>query len=126
MRLILDTHALLWWLTDHPRLSQPARDAVADATNEVLASPASGYEIANKERLGKLPHGIAQDLWPALRTARIRVLSLTLEHMVVAGALPGPHRDPWDRLIMAQARVDQLVVVSLDPVFRDYGCPVCW
>lgn len=126
MRVLLDTHALIWWLTDNPRLSSPARGAIADPANEVLASPASGYEIANKERLGKLQGGIAKDLWPALRAARIRVLAVSLEHMVTAGALPGPHRDPWDRLIMAQARVDQLVVVSIDPVFRDYGLPVCW
>lgn len=126
MRLLLDTHALIWWLTDHPRLSQAARVAIADPDNAVFASAASGYEIANQERLGKLSGKIAQDLPGALRRARIPVLALGLEHATAAGLLPGPHRDPWDRLIMAQALVDQLTIVTVDPVFGHYAIPVCW
>lgn len=126
MKLLLDTHALVWWLTDNPRLSNTAREAIADPTNIVLASPASGYEIADQERQGRLAGGVAQDLGPALRATQIRVLPLSLEHAAVAGALPGPHRDPWDRLIMAQARVDRLTIVSSEAVFQDYGLPVCW
>lgn len=126
MRLLLDTHALLWWLTDNSRLSQTARSTIADSENDVFASAASGYEIANKQRLGKLPGRIAQDLGRALRQARLPVLSVRLEHMIHAGLLPGPHRDPWDRLIMAQAALDDLAVITVDPVFRDYAVPTCW
>jgi PIN domain nuclease of toxin-antitoxin system len=126
MRLLLDTHALIWWLADRPRLSTIARSAIADADNIVFASAATGYEIANKQRLGKLSGKIAQDLPGALRQARIPVLDLSLEHTIAAGLLPGPHRDPWDRLIMAQAVVDGLTVVTVDPVFKDYGVPVWW
>lgn len=126
MRLLLDTHALIWWLTDNPRLSEAARGVIADPGNQVFASAASGYEIANKQRQGKLTMQIAEDLPTALRQATIPVHRLTLKHTIAAGLLPGPHRDPWDRLIMAQAQVDGLAIVSVDPVFRDYGLPVCW
>lgn len=126
MKLLLDTHALIWWLTDNPRLSEMARDAIADPDNTVLASAASGYEIANRQRLGKLGQRIAEDLPAALREATIPVHRLTLEHTIEAGLLPGPHRDPWDRLIMAQARIDDLSVVTIDAVFRDYGVPIVW
>lgn len=126
MRLLLDTHALIWWLTENPRLSRAAHSAIADPHNPAFASAASGYEIANKQRLGKLSGKIAQDLPGALREARIPILALTLDHTIAAGLLPGPHRDPWDRLIMAQAMVDELTVVTIDPVFRNYAMPVWW
>jgi PIN domain nuclease of toxin-antitoxin system len=126
MRLLLDTHALIWWIIDSPRLSNVAREAIAEPRNTVLASIISGYEIAYKQRLGRLPAGIPEDLPRALRDARVRTHLLTLDHMIAAGQLPGPHRDPWDRLIMAQAMAGGLTVVTTDPVFRNYGVPVCW
>ena len=126
MKLLLDTHALIWWLVDSPRLSQAARTAIAEPRNAVLASVVSGYEIAYKQRLGKLPAEIAEDLPRALRDARVRSRELTLGDTIAAGRLPGPHRDPWDRLIIAQAMGEGLTVVTIDPVFRDYGVPVCW
>jgi PIN domain nuclease of toxin-antitoxin system len=126
MRLLLDTHALIWWLIDSPKLSQAARTAIADPHSAVFASAVSGYEIANKERLGRLPGKLTHILPQALRKARISIQALTLDHAIVAGRLPGPHRDLWDRLIIAQAIRDGLAVVSIDPVFRDYGVPVCW
>jgi PIN domain nuclease of toxin-antitoxin system len=126
MRLLLDTHALIWWLTDSPKLSRAVRTALADPDNPVCATAVSGYEIAYKQRLGKLAAEISEDLPKALRDARIPAHHLTLDHTVAAGQLPGPHRDPWDRLIMAQAMRDGFTVVTLDPVFRDYGVPVCW
>lgn len=126
MKLLLDTHALIWWIIDSPRLSQAARSAIAEPRNAVLASVVSGYEIAYKQRLGKLPAEIPEDLPSALRDARIRTQQLSLDHAIAAGQLPGPHRDPWDRLIMAQAMAGGLTVVTTDAVFRDYGVPVCW
>jgi PIN domain nuclease of toxin-antitoxin system len=92
----------------------------------VCATAVGGYEISYKQRLGKLAAEIPGDLAKALRDARIPARPVTLEHMVAAGQLPGPHRDPWDRLIMAQAVKDGFTVGTLDPVFRDYGVPVCW
>jgi len=126
MRLLLDTHALIWWLTDNPRLSRRAHRAIADPGNAAFASAATGYEIANKQRLGKLAGKIAQELPAALREARIPALGLGLEHTIAAGLLPGPHRDPWDRLIMAQALALDLTIVTVDPIFADYAVPVLW
>jgi PIN domain nuclease of toxin-antitoxin system len=126
MRLLLDTHALIWWLVDSPKLSQTARTAIGDPGNMVLATAVSGYEIANKERLGRLPGRLTGILPQILRKGRISIHPLTFEHALAAGQLPGPHRDPWDRLIMAQAMAGGLTVVTTDPVFRDYGVPVCW
>ena len=126
MRLLLDTHALIWWLVDSPMLSKAARDAIADPRNRVLATAVSGYEIAHKERLGRLPGKLTGILLQVLRRGRIPVHPLTFEHALAAGQLPAPHRDPWDRLIMAQAMAGGLTVVTTDAVFRDYGVPVCW
>jgi PIN domain nuclease of toxin-antitoxin system len=126
VRLLLDTHALIWWLVDSPKLSLVARSAIAEPKNALFASVVSGYEIANKERLGRLPGKLTQILPQTLRKARILLQTLTLEHAIAAGELPGPHRDPWDRLIIAQAMAGGYTVVSVDAVFRDYGVPVCW
>jgi PIN domain nuclease of toxin-antitoxin system len=126
MRLLLDTHVLIWWLVDSPRLSRDARAAIADPGNAVSATPVSAYEIANKERLGRLPGRLTTLLPQVLRKGRISIHPLTFDHALVAGQLPGPHRDPWDRLIIAQAMAAGLTVVTTDAVFRDYGVPVCW
>jgi PIN domain nuclease of toxin-antitoxin system len=126
MRLLLDTHALIWWLADSPKLSRMARTSIADPRNAVLATPVSGYEIANKERLGRLAGKLTPILPQVLRRGRISIHPLTFAHALAAGKLPGPHRDPWDRLIMAQAMADGLTVVTTDAVFRDYGVRVCW
>ena len=126
MRLLLDTHALIWWLVDSPKLSQTARTAIGDPGNMVLATAVSGYEIANKERLGRLPGRLTGILPQILRKGRISIHPLTFDHALAAGQLPGPHRDPWDRLIMAQAMAGGLTVATTDAVFRDYGVPVCW
>ena len=128
MRLLLDTHALLWWLFDDLKLSSVARSAIADPQNEVVVSAASAWEIATKHRLGRLPEAgdLAAYLPDYLRRARLSVLSISLEHAMAAGALPGPHRDPFDRMIVAQAQVEDLVVATADRVFRDYGVAVVW
>lgn len=125
MRLLLDTHALHWWLIDSARLSAPARAAIASPDNDILVSAANGYELAQLMRLGRVTGDIAE-LQLAIRRAGFAVLALTLEHAIEAGRLPGPHRDPWDRLIMAQARSEGLAVVTADRVFLDYGVAVLW
>lgn len=121
-RLLLGTHAALWWLMDSPRLSVAARSVIGDPDNLFLVSAASAYEVAYKQCLGKLPANVPE-LEGALRRQGIGALPVTMAHMAAAGRLPGPHRDPWDRIIMAQAIAEGLTVVTVDPVFAAYGVP---
>lgn len=125
MRLLLDTHALLWWLSDDLRLSRPARSAIADPANQLIASAAVGYEIAYKQNLGRLP-ALPEMLPERLRREGIGTLPITLDHAIAAAALPGPHRDPWDRIMMAQALAEDCRVVTVDRIFSDYGVPILW
>ena len=125
MRLLLDTHALLWWLIDDPQLSPVARDAVANLANEVYVSACSGYEIAYKQKLGRLPT-FPESLLDRVARERIGTLPISLEHAVAAAALPGSHRDPWDRIMTAQALAEHCYMVTVDQVFADYNVPVLW
>lgn len=127
-RVLLDTHALLWWLVDDPRLSQRARDVIRAADTAVLVSSASGWEIGTKHRLGRLPEAteIVHNLPPLLRRSRMEVLPIAPEHALAAGLLPGSHRDPFDRMLIAQARLEQLPIVTNDPVFARYEVEVVW
>jgi PIN domain nuclease of toxin-antitoxin system len=126
--LILDTHALLWWLFDDPHLSATARQAIADPERRIWVSAASAWEIATKARLGKLPEagGVPRRLPHYLRKARFLELPITIEQSLKAGSLPGPHRDPFDRMLIAQSFITGYPVVTVDPVFRDYGVHVLW
>ncbi len=128
MRVLLDTHVLLWWLFDDPALSKRARDIIADPDNDVLVSSVAGWEISTKHRLGKLPEAeeAVTDLATLLRRARMEVLPITLEHALAAGALPGPHRDPFDRMLMAQSRLEKLPLLSSDRVFKQYKVRTLW
>jgi PIN domain nuclease of toxin-antitoxin system len=121
--LLLDTHALLWWLDDHPRLSAPAREAIADGARRVLVSAASLWEIATKHRLGKLGEAEAFLSDPAgvLRAEGFEPLAVTWPHALLAGRLDTPHRDPFDRMLAAQAMLDGLVLVSGDRVLDAMG-----
>ncbi len=126
--LLLDTHALLWWLLDSDELSKPAREAIGEGTHRVLVSAASAWEIATKHRLGKLPHAeyLVRELPRLLRAERFEPLPMKLEHALTAGRLPGPHRDPFDRMLMAQAELEQAQIVTCDPIFKEYGMSICW
>ena len=128
MKALLDTHALLWWLFDDPHLSTTARDFIANAENEILVSAASAWEIATKHRIGKLPEAgdIVRLLPMYIRQARFAELSVAVDDGLLAGSLPGPHKDPFDRMLIAQARLRSLPVLSIDPVFREYGVTVVW
>ena len=128
MRLLLDTHALLWWLAGDGQLSLRARRAIADERNEVIVSAASAWEVTIKHRLGKLPMAgpLAVDFAREVRHQGFLPLPISLEHAQVAGELPTHHRDPFDRVLVAQAREERLALVSNETLFDEYGVPRVW
>lgn len=128
MKLLLDTHALLWWLAGDRQLSPVARWALEDDSNPVYVSAASAWEVATKHRLGRLPRigPLAKDFAGEISRQGFLELAISLEHGQRAGALPGEHRDPFDRMPMAQALVDDLALVSNEEVFDDYGVLRLW
>ena len=128
MRLLLDTHAFLWWLSGNRRLAGAARQAIEDDGNHVMVSAASAWEIATKHRLGKLPGGevLAQDVAGAIASQGFEELPITVHDAERAGRLTGPHRDPFDRMLVAQALAHDLAVVSVDAVFGRYGIKRLW
>ena len=128
MRILLDTHAFLWWLAGDEQLSDAARAAIADEDNDVFVSAASAWEIATKHRIGKLPAvaAIVADLDGVLSDQSFIGLSISIRHGQAAGALPGPHRDPFDRMLIAQAMLDDLTLVSNEQAFDAYGVRRLW
>jgi PIN domain nuclease of toxin-antitoxin system len=128
MRLLLDTHTLLWWLSGNPSLPASARKLIANKNNDVLVSAASAWEIATKVRLGKLPIAIdlAHDFSAYLERERFDTLAVSIEHGIRAGLLPGPHKDPFDRMLIAQALAENLAIVSNDVVFDGYAVKRVW
>jgi PIN domain nuclease of toxin-antitoxin system len=128
VRLLLDTHALLWWLAGDERLSEVARAAIADTTNEVYVSAASAWEVTTKHRLGKLPGAgpLAVDFAREVTRQGFQPLAITPGHGQDAGALPGPHRDPFDRMLIAQARREHMALVSNEAVFDGHGIARLW
>ncbi len=128
MRLLLDTHTLLWWLADSSSLPASARKLNANKNSDILVSAASAWEIATKVRLGKLPMAVdlAHDFAAYLERERFQTLSVSAEHGIRAGLLPGPHRDPFDRMLIAQALAENLTIVSNDVVFDAYGANRVW
>lgn len=125
MNLLLDTHAVLWWLADDPRLPNAARAALANPLNRLIASAAVGYEIVYKESRGRLSP-LPEPLPYRLQREGVETLPISMMHAVAAAALPGPHRDPWDRIMIAQANIEALTVITIDRVFQNYGVPVLW
>lgn len=118
MNLLLDTHALLWWLADE-ELSAPARAAIADPDRLVAVSAATVWEISIKRQLGKLE--APNDLLDAIAASGFEPLDITIGHADAAGALPPHHRDPFDRMLVAQARAEGLAIVTRDPAIEAYG-----
>lgn len=128
MRLLLDTHALLWALDGNPKLSAAASAALADRANELLISSVSVFEITTKYRLGKLPEFavIAGDLLAILAGLDHSPLSVSMAHAALAGAIDHPHRDPFDRLLIAQARIERVPLVSNEKLFDGFGVERIW
>jgi PIN domain nuclease of toxin-antitoxin system len=128
MRLLLDTHALLWWAAGDTRLPRRARATIADEDNAVVVSAASAWEIATKHRLGKLAAAgpLVDRLLDYLADQEFVELAVTVRHAQGAGGLPGAHRDPFDRMLAAQAQLESLTIVSNDTVFDGYGVRRLW
>jgi len=126
--LLLDTHALLWWLAEPDRLSPAAHQALADPDHRVHVSAATGWEIATKVRLGKLPAAseLLDDLPQLLAAQGFEQLPITLRHGLHAGLYPMAHRDPFDRLLAAQAELGGFTLVSLDPALQAFPCRLLW
>jgi len=128
VKLLLDTHALLWWLAgDAQNLSRRARDAIGDADNAVYVSAASAWEIAAKQRLGRLDAAVLSgQMTKILAQQTFIALDISMDHAERAGMLPGTRGDPFDRVLIAQAQAENLTVVSIDGVFDDYGVSRLW
>jgi len=128
LRVLLDTHALLWAALAPEKLSLRARRLLESFSTEVLVSAASAWEIATKARIGKLPGAAAFSAELPARIERLgfQALAVTLDHGQRAGSLPGPHRDPFDRMIVAQAQAENLPVVSNERIFDGYGIRRIW
>jgi PIN domain nuclease of toxin-antitoxin system len=124
VKLILDTHTALWWLTGDRAMSDGAAASIVDPSNTVALSAAVVWEIAIKAALGKLevPAGAHE----ALLSAGARPLPITHEHADGVRSLPHHHRDPFDRLLVAQAKIEQAAIVTSDRQFAAYGVPVLW
>jgi PIN domain nuclease of toxin-antitoxin system len=124
----LDTHALIWWLLGDPELSRNARAGIADNDNAVFISAVSAWEIFAKYRIGKPPAAaiFAADVAGAAESQGFDELPINLHPGQLAGNLPGPHRDPFDRMLAAQALLADLVLVSNETVFDRYGVRRLW
>ncbi|HWD60417.1 MAG TPA: type II toxin-antitoxin system VapC family toxin [Stellaceae bacterium] len=128
MRLLLDTHVLLWWLSGNRALSVPARAAIADDDNATLVSAASAWEIAIKFKQGKLPTagGLVRDIEGTMDRHGFLGLSVTILDGQHAGSLPLHHKDPFDRLLIAQALAGSLTLISNERLFDRYGVARLW
>jgi PIN domain nuclease of toxin-antitoxin system len=128
MRLLLDTHTLIWWLTEDLSLPPSARRLIGSRNSQVLVSAVSAWEIATKVRLGRLQAttDLARDFSGYLAQERFESLSISTEHGIRAGSLPGVHKDPFDRMLVAQAQIESLVIVSNDEQLDGYGVSRVW
>ena len=122
MNLLIDTHILLWWLDDSSRLPPKAATAIADLGNLLFVSAAVIWEIRIKQVIGKLT--IAPTFYRVIQQEGFETLPISADHAYAVGELPLIHRDPFDRLLIAQARIERLTIVTHDPVFKRYDVPL--
>ncbi len=119
-RYLIDTHILLWWIFNDPKLKQNAREIIQNPSKKIIVSSASAWEIATKYRIGKLPEvkELLEDYENILEKAGFVQLNITTAHSLRAGLLPIQHRDPFDRMIMAQSELEQIPVITYDSAFK--------
>lgn len=121
MKYLLDTHVLLWWLDDHSPLSSAARHTINYERNDITVSVASLWEIAIKKNAGKLT--APDDVLVILEQSRMEILPINAHHALAAGALPNLHPDPFDRMIVAQAMLGDLIIMTHDKMIQAYPAP---
>lgn len=128
MKVLLDTHVFLWALLEPERLSKTAKRLLEDLQTEILLSAASAWEIATKHRLGKLSRAsyLIKHFEQAVYSLQARELPVTRTHALKAGAWPAKHRDPFDRMLAAQALLEGLPLLTADPVFETFSIEVIW
>lgn len=128
MNLLLDTHALLWWLSDDPRLPPSTRELIGSRDNVVFASAASALEVTTKFRIGRLPEAASwiDDYLEVIERAQFTPLAIQTEHALAAGRFASKHRDPFDRILAAQSRLEALALVTRDPVFAEFPIITKW
>ena len=128
VKLLLDTHAFYWWCLDDPALSLTAREAIADAQNEKYVSAISAWEFIAKFRSGKEPgfRDIAADVSGAVAAQGLTELAIAMRHAEMAAGLPFHHKDPMDRLLIAQAIIEDMTIVTVDRIFASYAAKTIW
>ncbi|MDR3427762.1 type II toxin-antitoxin system VapC family toxin [Silvimonas sp.] len=128
MRLLLDTHALIWWLAGDEALSRRAREAIADEANTIAVSAASAMEVATKFRIGKLPGAalLAQDFEAIIAAQGFAELSISVHHARLAGEMNIIHKDPFDRFLIAQALAEGMLLVSNEALFDSFAVQRLW
>ena len=128
MRALLDTHTLLWWILEDPALSQTARETIAETSNTILVSAASAWELAIKFRSGKLPRAgdLVSNFLSEVEREGFQLLPISAEHGIRAGLLAGPHKDPFDRMLIAQSQAENTPIISNEIVFENYGIRRLW
>lgn len=128
MSLLLDSHAFLWFVHGDRRSSVTARTSIEAAETDVYVSAATAWELTTKARTGKQPETLAmtQDFDEILQTLRFRPLAISIEHGRLAGLFDSPHKDPFDRMLAAQARTEGLCLVTADPAFASFGVTTIW
>jgi PIN domain nuclease of toxin-antitoxin system len=128
LRALLDTHTLLWWILGHPGLTRTAQEAISDTSNTIIVSAASAWELAIKFRLGKLPRAadLVSNFSSEMENEGFHLLPISGEHGIRAGLLPGPHKDPFDRMLIAQSQAENTPIISNDLVFETYGVRRLW
>jgi PIN domain nuclease of toxin-antitoxin system len=124
LRLLLDTHVALWWVSGDDRLSDEAARQITDDTNQLLLSAAVVWEIAVKRSLGKL--AATDEYLSLLLDAGVQALAINLDHAAAVERLPWHHRDPFDRLLVAQAEIERAAIISRDEALAAYEVPVIW
>ena len=128
MRALFDTHALIWWFSDDSSLPPTIREIITDTDNTLLVSAASAWEIAIKHRLGKLRKvaDLVSDFSGRIEREGFQLLPISAEHGIRAGLLPGLHKDPFDRMLIAQAQAENIPIVSNEAVFETYRVRRLW
>ncbi|MHC5933985.1 type II toxin-antitoxin system VapC family toxin [Nostoc sp.] len=128
MRALLDTHAFIWWVTNDPKLSANARNVIADSGNILFLSVVSAWEIIIKNKLGKLtlPEPVEQYIPSRLAINRFESLPIQMSHVLQVASLPSIHRDPFDRILIAQSQVENLPIVTIDQLITQYLVQTIW